>query len=343
MNNATVTAVVVAFADPNACVRAVESVSAQSLAPLEVLVLDNDPQGATAKVLAGEALPAGVRVLHPGVNLGYTRAVNLAARQARGEWLFCMNPDAVAREDCLEQLLGGVDGEDVAIVGAQVLLVDGRVNAGDNPVNILGFSWSGGYGKPCEYGSARDTAAVSGAALLVRRRVLLDAGGLCPHFFMYVDDTDLAWRVRLAGLRVRYCPKAVVTHDYEFEKGPHKWFYLERNRAWALLSNLRLSTLVLLAPALAAAEIAVSIRAFREGWIEEKVRAWGSLLAGARSLFAWRRSVQITRSVSDFRVLDKFLGEIRTELIDDGVPIWVNACIEGYRRVLLRLLRTFGA
>ena len=333
-----------AFADPQACERAIESLLEQSLAPAEVLVVDNDPGGATAKTLAAKSISANVRVLHhPGVNLGYTRAVNLAAREARAEWLFCLNPDAVAREDCLERLLEAVDGEDVAIVGAQVLLPDGRINAGENPVNIVGISWSGGYGQPRERGRAHDTAAVSGAALLVRRQTFLDVGGLCPYFFMYVDDTDLAWRMRLRGLRVRYCPEAVVVHDYEFEKGAHKWFYLERNRAWALLSNLRLRTLVLLAPALLAVEVAVTIRAVREGWLAEKARAWVSLFAQSRRLLAWRRSVQITRSVSDFRVLSKFLGGIQTRLIDIGLLGLVNSCMEVYRRVLLRLLKAIDA
>ncbi len=338
-----ITAVVVAFADPRACERAIASLADQSLAPVEVLVVDNDPRGASAEALAGRPLRTNVRVLRPGVNLGYTRAVNLAAREARGDWLFCLNPDAVARGDCIERLLEAVDGADVALVGAQVLLPDGRINAGENPVNILGISWSGGYGKPRERGPARDTAAVSGAALLVRRQAFLDVGGLCPHFFMYVDDTDLAWRMRLAGLRVRYCPEAVVTHDYEFDKGAHKWFYLERNRAWALLSNLRLRTLVLLAPALALVEFAVAIRAIREGWLAEKARAWVSLFAQWRRLLAWRHSVQITRSVSDFRVLEKFLGGIQTQLIDTGMPGWVNPGMECYRHVLLRLLRAIGA
>ncbi len=247
---AAITAVVVSFADVAASARAIESLREQSLAPVEVLVIDNDPAGATVDALSALQISSNIRIIHPGANLGYTGAVNLAAREAKGDWLFFLNPDAVAARDCLERLLEAVDDENVAIVGAQVLLPDGRVNAGENPVNIAGMSWSGGYGQPREQGAARDTAAVSGAALLARRDAFMEIGGLCPYFFMYVDDTDLAWRMRLSGRRVRYCPAAVVVHDYEFHKGAHKWFYLERNRLWALLSNLNVLTLVLLGPML---------------------------------------------------------------------------------------------
>lgn len=332
---ADVTAVVVSYSDPGAAAEAVGSLLAQSLAPLEVLVVDNDAQGAVS--FAG-ATPEAVRVLHPGVNLGYTGAANLAAREARGEWLFFLNPDALADGDCLAELMDAVDGPDVAIVGAQVLLPDGRVNAGENPINIAGFSWSGRYGRPREHGPARDTAAVSGAALLVRRERFLDIGGLCPYFFMYVDDTDLAWRVRLSGGRVRFCPEAVVVHDYEFVRGADKWFYLERNRAWALLSNLQLRTILLLSPVLLATEAAVLARAAREGWLRQKLCAWGALLARAPALIRWRTSVQAHRAVSDGRVLEVFVGGMDTELLESPPPRWVNAGLERYRRLVLRLL-----
>src|SRR5271166_5662769 len=297
-----VSAVVVSYADPVATIGALRSLLDQSLAPIEVLVVDNDPRGATATALAGAGLPSNIRTLHPGTNLGYTGAANLAAREASGEWLFFLNPDAIAMNDCLQRMLEAVDGPDVALVGAQILLPDGRINAGENPVNIAGISWSGGYGAPAEHSPPRDTAAVSGAALLARRDAFLEVGGLCPFFFLYVDDTDLAWRLRLAGRRVRYCSEAVVVHDYEFDKGPQKWFYLERNRMWALLGNLETRTLALLAPVLLATEAVILVRAAREGWLGEKLRAWAAVLARPRALLGWRQTVQATRRVPDGRV-----------------------------------------
>jgi GT2 family glycosyltransferase len=329
---------VVSYADPLATLHAIASLRNQSLAPVEVLVVDNDPAGATVRALADRRISTDLRILHPGANLGYTGAANLAAREASGEWLFFLNPDAVAEHRCLERLLQAVDGPDVAIVGAQVLLPDGRVNAGDNPVNIVGISWSGDYGRPRERGPARDTAAVSGAALLVRRDAFLDVGGLCPAFFMYVDDTDLTWRMRMRGRRVRYCPEAAVVHDYEFRKSSHKWFYLERNRLWALLSNLQMRTLVLLGPLLLATEAGVLAHAIAGGWLREKLRAYISVFGESRSLIRWRRSVQEQRRVSDYEVLSAFSASIETDLLDRGVPRWVNACLERYRLALLAVL-----
>jgi GT2 family glycosyltransferase len=329
-----VTAVIVSYRSPRVS-DTLDSLLGQSHALHEVLLVDNDSR-APLEIIEG--FSDRLQILHPGANLGYTGAANLAAGIATGEWLWFLNPDAVAASDCLAALLAAVDSPDVAVVGAQVLLPDGRVNAGANPVNLAGISWSGGYGRAQEHGPPRDVAAVSGASLLVRRERFVELGGLCPFFFMYVDDTDLAWRVRLGGGRVRYCPAAVVVHDYEFDKGREKWFYLERNRLWALLSNLQLRTLVLLAPLLFATEAAVLARAARDGWLREKLRAWVALLAGAPALLRWRRHVQCARRVPDARVLALFVGGMDTDLPEMGMPVWVNAALERYRRLVLRLL-----
>jgi GT2 family glycosyltransferase len=156
---------------------------------------------------------------------------------------------------------------------------------------------------------------------------------------MYVDDTDIAWRMRISGMRVRFCPRAVVVHEYEFEKGPHKWFYLERNRTWAILSNLQPRTLALLSPVLLATEAIVIARAISGGWLMQKARAWISLLGKAPQLIRWRRAVQATRRVSDYEVLSLFSAGIETDLIDAHVPSWVDTCLRWYRRLVLALLR----
>src|SRR5580704_677266 len=118
----SITAIVVSFVDPFATARAVKSLVDQSLAPVEVLVADNNPREAHGGAWTADQISQRVRIVHSGSNLGYTNAANLAARQATGEWLFFLNPDAVAQADCLERLVEAADDPVVAVVGAQVLL-----------------------------------------------------------------------------------------------------------------------------------------------------------------------------------------------------------------------------
>jgi hypothetical protein len=282
-----------------------------------------------------------VRVVRPGENLGYPAACNVAARHATQDWLFFLNPDADAEAECVERLLAAAD-ERTAIVGAQVLLPDGTVNAGDNPVHVTGLSWSGRYLEPRESGPPREVACVSGAALITRTSVFRELGGHCPAFFLYVDDTDMAWRARMAGWKVVFQPGAVVKHDYEFDKGARKWFCLEHNREWMVLANYGLPALVLMLPLLLAAEGGIALQARADGWWPEKVRAWRQLAAAWRDVGRWRRWVQRHRAVPDHEIVAMLAGEMDTPLVASPMLQRVNPWMERYRRAALRVLVRLG-
>ena len=86
---------------------------------------------------------------------------------------------------------------------------------------------------PTDYGADRDlradpAAGPSRTGVRVQRRrgapAPLDAaravGGFPARFFLYYEDTDLSWRLRLAGWDIRYEPAAVVHHAHSATVGP---------------------------------------------------------------------------------------------------------------------------
>lgn len=319
-----------------------DSLLAQTSPPVEVLVVDNHPAAPFGRSLTAAPFDSRVRLIHSGQNLGYTAACNAAAVQARGDWLFFLNPDARADPGCLRVLLNAIDGS-TAVVGAQVLLPDGRTNAGDNPLHVTGISWAGRFGEPAESGPPREVAAVSGAALLARARSFADLGGLCAGFFLYQDDADLCWRARLAGWKVTFCPDALVWHDYEFDKGPGKWYWLERNRLWSVLSNYSLLSLLLLTPMLAGVEFAVASLAVRQGWGRVLLRAWLAALRDLPAMLRWRRLVQQSRRMPDSALIAFMRGRFETALLDSSAMRRINPLIDGYRLALLWILRAVRA
>lgn len=325
--------VIVSYDDPASTASAVASARAQTLAPADVIVVDNHP-GHPAAALPEIAEHA--TVLTPDENLGFAGGAALGARHADADWILLLNPDAVAAPDCVERLLEAAD-ERTGLVGAQVLLPDGRVNAGDNPVHLTGVAWAGHYMEPRETGAPRGAASVSGAAMLVRRTALEAVGGISERFFLYHEDVDLAWRMRLAGWDVRFQPAATVTHDYSFDKGARKWFYLERNRAWTVLTCYSARSLVLLFPLLVATEAAVALRARREGWWPEKREAWASVWRERRELRARRREVQARRSVGDREILARMTATLDTALLESPAPRGTAPLLRAYRRALIAL------
>jgi GT2 family glycosyltransferase len=325
----TVTAVVVSYAEPEATRAAVRSLRAQTVPPTEILVVDNHEDA----LLHGDA-GEGAEVVRLAGNVGYTRACNAAAERAQGEWLLFLNPDAHADPDAVARLLEAGADPAVAIVGAQVLLPGGEtVNAGANPLHVSGLSWSGRYGEPREDGPPRRVAGVSGAALMARRADYGRLGGMCPDFFLYADDADLCWRARMAGRAVVFCPRAVVTHDYEFDQGNRKWFWLERNRLWSVLSNYSVRSLLLLAPVLLVTEAGTLALAARGGWLGAKVAGWRELIARREELRRWRAGVQAHRTVPDRRLIADCTAVLDTPLVSNPLLPLVNPLMRAYVRV----------
>jgi hypothetical protein len=159
-----------------------------------------------------------------------------------------------------------------------------------NEIHFLGFGYCGSYrARRAEVpDDAREIAFASGASVLLRAAALREVGAFDETLFMYQEDQDLGIRLRLAGWRARVAPRSIVWHHYAFTRSPRKFFWLERNRYLVLAKNLTARSLLVLAPFLVIAELALLPVALAGGWLPEKVRAWKALASPARTRFTYR-------------------------------------------------------
>jgi hypothetical protein len=155
------------------------------------------------------------------------------------------------------------------------------------------------------YPDLAEVGSVSGAAFVIRRTLFETLGGFDPSFFMYMEDTDLSLRARLAGWRILYVPDSIVYHDYRLTFGPRKTYYQERNRYWLLLKVFRQRTLIALLPALLLAELVawgfVLLRD-RRNWAN-KLQAYRVVIRDREQLKLARRQTQALRRVPDSHLL----------------------------------------
>jgi GT2 family glycosyltransferase len=280
----------------------------RSLGPQdELIVVDNASSDGTAELISA-AFPQ-ITLVRAGNNLGFGGANNLGVRHARGEYLAFLNPDTTVESGWLNALLDVLQAEpQVGMVTSRILLMNDpeRVNTCGNDVHISGLTLCRGLGRPRhEYDTLAEVAAVSGAAFAMRRALFETLGGFDESYFLYLEDTDLSLRARLAGWRILYAPDSIVYHDYRLTFGPHKTYYEERNRYWMLLKLLRARTLLALLPALLLAEVVtwgfVLLRE-RRNW-RNKLRAYAAIVMRWPELQASRRQTQALRRVSDWQLL----------------------------------------
>ena len=183
----------------------------------EVFVVDNHSDDDSVKTVR-EHYP-WVRLIENQENLGFSKANNLAIRQAQGDYVLLLNPDTVVAEDTFLKSLKFMD-EHPKAGGAGVMMCyeDGSKapesrRALPTPwvaaLKMMGFTkryymshlpWD----QPCQI------EVVSGAFCLLRHEALKTVGLLDEDFFMYGEDIDLSYRLLKGGWENWYLPYPIV-------------------------------------------------------------------------------------------------------------------------------------
>ncbi|HEU4792968.1 MAG TPA: glycosyltransferase family 2 protein [Nitrolancea sp.] len=278
----------------------------------EVLFIDNtSTDGSVAYVQ--EHFPS-VRVIESGENLGYAGGNNLGAKFARGDVLAFINPDTQAESDWLRELVRPlVLDSSIGLTTSKIVLIDNPdvINTCGNDLTLAGIATCRLAGEEAEKVTAdEDVSAVSGAACAIRADLFLRLGGFDERFWMYLEDTDLSWRARLAGYRCRLAARSVVAHHYTFRLPPGKTRVIERNRYRMLAKNLSGWMLVALIPCLVVGELMTwgwaVLRGPRHLWAKTLAALW--LFGHLFELQQARQLTQVFRRVSDGVILRHHLA-----------------------------------
>ena len=300
-----ISVVIVAYRAGPALLRCLESLEGQE-GLVEAIVVDNG--GGGPEIEQARSMEK-VRVLEAAGNVGFAAGCNLGARQAQGDVVVFLNPDTVVADGALPRLERAVEDPSVGIAMARLLLLDepDKLNSSGVQVHVTGIGWAGGFGDAADtISERREVPAPSGTAMAVRADTFQRLGGFADELFMYLEDLELGWRARIAGLRVVIEPAADVLHDYEYGRNPRKNYFLERNRLVFVLSAYSVRQLVLLGPLLVVTELGMTAIALKEGWFRDKLAGWAWLARNARVVARRRRTTQELRTLRD-RDLSCFL------------------------------------
>jgi GT2 family glycosyltransferase len=280
-------------------------------ASAEILVVDNASSDDSAQIAAAAAeRHDAVSLIRSPTNRGYAGAVNLALPEARGTYVAVLNMDVVVDPGWLGPLIAFADQTPEAGAVCPLILLEsdpGRINAAGQNVNVTGLGFNRWLGRSRERagGAPFRVSGLHGAAFLVRRDLLERLGGWDESGFLYHEDVELSWLLRLAGREIHCVPASTVRHDYHLTMYPHKLFLLERNRGSMLLADLRLVTRLVLSPLLVLSELMLWGYCLIRGpsFLRAKLGSY-RWIAGHRSRIRERRRfVDAVRQVSDWGLL----------------------------------------
>lgn len=190
----------------------------------QTIVVDNSSTDGSEKTI--QDIP-GVTVIFSGENLGFSKACNLGAQQAKSEYLLFLNPDAALYANSLPNALAFMQdpaNAKVGICGVQLLDESGRLSRSCARFpSALGFvAHAGGLDRlfprlghamdEWDHAQTREVDQVIGAFFLVRRGVFDALGGFDERFFVYFEEVDFSRRARDAGWRSVYLADAQSFH-----------------------------------------------------------------------------------------------------------------------------------
>jgi hypothetical protein len=206
------------------CLKSVYTV--RSMLSTEVIVVDNASSDDSVAMVRAEF--PDVRLMVNAANRGYTGGNNDGIAASTGRYVLILNPDTQVIGDALSTLVTYAEAHpDVGVVAPQLLNPDGSVQPSRRrfPTLTTALFESTWLQSIAPRGVLRDyymldrsddeTLQVDwavGACLLVRREVIDQVGPLDEGFFMYSEELDWCRRIKQAGWKIVYLPKAQVIH-----------------------------------------------------------------------------------------------------------------------------------
>lgn len=212
-----------------------ESVAAVLVAPgitEFILVNHGNPPEVSAELRDLAAANPKLTLIETSENLGFGSGCNTGAKAATGDYIFLLNPDAVPEPGTTRRLLETAkETEPPFIIGALIAGPDGVEQRGARRGELTPWSAFVGFlglyrlapllgpafrdihreGEPLP-ATAEPVPVTSGAAMFMRRTDYDALGGFDEDYFLHVEDIDLCRRVRDAGGRVIFEPRAKVLH-----------------------------------------------------------------------------------------------------------------------------------
>ena len=299
----------------NLLLECVESVLKTDYEKFEIIIVDNDSKDDSVDRCKEKF--RDVQIIENKKNLGYCEGNNVGIRNAKGEFIAILNPDTVVDSNWLKELIKGYEIFGDGMYQPRFLTTNNHkiLQGTGNMINLFGFGFARNKGDIDEgqFNEPERIGYASGTCLFTSKKIIEELDMFDSFLFAYHDDLDLCWRAALKNIKSYYIPSSIVYHPpegYTFKWNSFKFYLLERNRQYCLLTHYSRKTYFKMLPALMIIEIGVFFYYLKKGVLLSKFKATLSILKNFKHINVTYKKIQNKRKISDRELIKIFEDDI---------------------------------
>ena len=317
----------------------IENLVNQTYKKIEIITIDNNSTDNSLELL--KVLSKGktfLRIFSNKKNEGYCGGCNKGIENAYGEFLLFLSQERIMNNDWIEKIVDEVNKNE------KTGCVIGKVEREGASSPEYGHSYDV-YGAVLINGSpVESNLFFGGGTVLIRKKILDEIGGFDPEFFIYQEDVDICWRIRLSGNKIKIVENAIcqnkgggisdtfhdsdkfqIKFDSELVNVPiYKFYYSQKNRIRTMLKNYSLKNVCKRIP------ISIMMIFLRGIFMSVKNKNKSYLTAVFKGFF-WNilylnNTLQFRKKIQKNRIIDDY--EIEKYMINHSIEL------EGIRMII---------
>ena len=297
------------------------SIHKTEIVNFEIILVDNASTDKSYRKFT-EKFPE-IKLIENEKNLGYCGGNNVGIRASKGKFVVVLNPDTVVTPTWLHELINAYQANGEGIYQPKILATTDHnmLLSSGQFIQLFGFGYSRGKGEKHiqENNGIEKIGYASGTCLFTSKAVLEKLDNFDPFLFAYHDDLDLCWRAAMFGINSFYVPASVIFHPiegYSFKWSKFKFYLMERNRQYCLLTHFTKSSYLKMLPSLILVDFAVSLFYLKKGMFITKIKTSLNIIKNLTKISKKYKKIQSTRTLSDREISNIFQDKIQ-------VPKWV--------------------
>jgi len=292
----------------------IESIKKSSYQNIEILVVDNISSD-NSQIECKKKFP-DIKLIQNDENLGYCGGNNAGIKKAEGEFIIILNPDTIVETNWIDELLNAQKEFGDGLYQPKILSLneENTIQSTGNMLHIFGFGFARDKGNKVieRKEEIEKVGYASGTCLFTTRKVLDKIGLLDEFLFLYHDDLDLGWRGAQIGINSFYVPKSKIYHveSYSLKWSSKKFYWLERNRKYCLLTHYSKDTYQKMKFSLILVDLFVWAFYFSKGFLGAKIRAEIDIRKNKKIIDRKYHELEKKKTIPDKELIKNFPNEI---------------------------------